>query len=629
MCGIAGVYSFDGMPADRHALLRSIRTLRHRGPDDTGLYVDGHVGLAHARLSIIDIDGGGQPMQTEDGSLAVTFNGEIFNYIELREELEGLGHQFRTRSDTEVILRMYQEFSDACVERFNGQWAFALWDRRIQRLLLSRDRFGVRPLYYTAAGNRFLFASEAKALFEYPEVERRIDIKALVQIFTFWVPLAPRTIFHGIQEIPPGHSVTVDKGGMRSYRHWTPHYTENTALNGDSGAQLLELLKSAVEQRLRSDVPVGAYLSGGLDSTLTAALIRRTATAPLKTFSVQFDDPEFDETPYQREAVAFLGTEHEEIRCTSADIGRVFPEVIRHTERPILRTAPAPLFLLSKLVHDRGYKVVLTGEGADEVFAGYDIFKEAKLRDFCARHPESHLRPLLYRRLYPYLPGLRAQSDAYRQAFFQTGEDALFGSHISRWRMTSKLRLFLSESIRQELRDYDPYDDLRGQLPTEFPEWNWLNRAQHLEMTYLLPGYILSSQGDRVAMAHSVEGRFPFLDHRVAEFASRLPSHLKIRALREKYLLKTCARGLVPESIRRRPKQPYRAPEAAALTGTEYVPELLSQDCIHKGGLFNAAAVERLTSKTLTGIGDNMAFVGILSTQILIDQFIHHANHNS
>ena len=301
---------------------------------------------------------------------------------------------------------------------------------------------------------------------------------------------------------------------------------------------------------LRSDVPVGAYLSGGLDSTVITALARQIAGGRLRTFSVAFDDPEFDESTYQDEVVRFLETEHTQVRCSAADIARVFPDVIWHTERPIVRTAPAPLYLLSRLVRDSGYKVVLTGEGADEMFGGYDIFKEAKIRAFWAAQPESTRRPLLLKRLYPYLQNVQSQPDAYLQAFFRVagGVSSCFFSHGPRWQLTSRLKLLFSSDVQQELASHDAYDELKSSLPDGFESWDWFSRAQYLETAVLLPGYILSSQGDRVAMAHSVEGRFPFLDHRVVRFAASLPPRLKMKSAEREVHLEASGRPARPSS---------------------------------------------------------------------------------
>ena len=615
-----------------------IEQIRHRGPDESGSFTDKQVGLASARLSIIDLASGQQPVHNEDKSVAIVFNGEIFNYIELRAELIQRGHRFRTNSDTEVILHLYEEQGADCVQVLNGQWAFAIWDSKRERLFLSRDRLGVRPLFYTVANGALLFGSEIKSIFAVSRVSREIDALALDQIFTFWVTIPPRTIFKEVMELPPGHSMIVHDGEVTVKRYWSLDYDRNPDAAADGrwseevyAEKLLELLVDATRIRLRSDVPVGAYLSGGLDSTVVAALIRKFTQTPLKTFSVAFDDPEFDESRYQQDAVRFLGTSHQEVRVTSEEIGQVFPDVIWHTETPILRTAPAPLYILSDLVRRDGYKVVLTGEGSDEMLGGYDIFKEAKIRRFWAAHPGSTVRPLLLKKLYPYLPNLQAQPGAYLQAFFQVRPDDRrreFFSHLPRWELTSRLKILFSDAIRSQIGPYDGYADVRDRLPPGYAGWDGFCQAQYLETTHLLPGYILSSQGDRMAMAHSVEGRFPFLDYRVVDFAARIPPNLKMKVLNEKYLLKRCASGLVPSSVLQRSKQPYRAPEGSCFfrgARRDYVDTLLSPARIAQDGIFNPRAVDRLVDKFHQGraIGskDNMALVGVLSTQLVVDQF--------
>jgi asparagine synthase (glutamine-hydrolysing) len=638
VCGIAGVLHGDRSPIDPHVLRRMLAPIRHRGPDASGVYVEGGVGLGHVRLSIIDLAGGRQPMANEDQSLWVTFNGEIFNYVELRETLLQKGHRFATQSDTEVILHLYEVFGEDCVRHFNGQWALAVWDQRRRRLFLSRDRLGIRPLFYAVTGRTFLFASEIKALLVHPQVHAEIDPRGLSQVFTFWSTLAPTTVFKGINELPPGHNLIIEGGETHVRRYWQLDY-DCAAWAMDQqqcAAELLDLLTRAARLRLRSDVPVGAYLSGGLDSSVTTALIKQCTDAPLRTFSVTFDEAEFDESGYQNQVIEALQTEHQQIRCSPQDIGRVFPQVIWHAERPVLRTAPAPLYLLSKLVHDEGYKVVLTGEGADEMLGGYDIFKEAKVRRFWAAQPDSAWRGALLQRLYPYLPNIQAQSLAYRKAFFHVRPedlaDPLF-SHVPRWNLTSRLKLFFSPELQSQMAEYDVCADCRAMLPDAYAGWDPFCQAQYLETVTLMPGYILSSQGDRVAMAHAVEGRFPFLDHRVAEFAARIPPRLKMKALNEKYILKRAAGHLVPPAVVRRPKQPYRAPDAQSFLGNgnqsvrhEYVDELLSPGRIREDGIFQPDAVEHLVQKVRSGraigVRDNMALVGILSTQLVVEQFV-------
>jgi len=639
MCGIAGMFNLDGGAVGPESLLGMIQMLVHRGPDDTGLYSENGVGLAHARLSIIDLAGGHQPMSNEDSSLWITFNGEIFNYLELREELLSRGHRFATNSDTEVILHLYEEKKENCVEYLNGQWAFAIWDNQRRRLFLSRDRLGVRPLFYTQVKKTFIFGSEIKAIFAHPGVTREIDVDGLDEVFTYWCTIPPTTLFRNIQELPPGHSMTVDGTGIAVRPYWHHQFEKasgavDPAREQSYAEELLDLLADATRIRLRSDVPVGAYLSGGLDSTITTALVKKVTNAKLRTFSISFDNAEFDESEFQNEAVRFLDTEHQDFRCTKNQIAEVFPDVVWHAEKPVLRTAPAPLYLLSRLVQNSGFKVVVTGEGSDEMLGGYDIFKEAKIRRFWKSRPDSKVRPVLLRRLYPYLQNIQNQSDCYRKAFFHIDVDPNlqpFFSHIPRWQLTAKLKTFFSDAVRAEISGDDGYSKVRSQLPQRYPSWDSFCQAQYLETKYLLPGYILSSQGDRMAMAHSVEGRFPFLDHRVVEFASKLPISLKMKVLNEKYLLKRCARGLIPPSIAKRSKQPYRAPEGCSFlqpAAREYMDDLLSPEQIRRDGIFDAPAVTKLVDKfrmgTAIGTKDNMGLVGIVSTQLLIHQFIRH-----
>lgn len=640
MCGIAGILGRKNGAVDRAMLGRMVAALSHRGPDGHGVHLDGEVGLGHARLSIIDLAGGKQPMSNPEGTIWIIFNGEIFNYVELRADLVNRGWRFTTKSDTEVILRLYEEMGEDCVRQLNGQWAFAIWDARHNKLFLSRDRMGVRPLFYASTPRRFLFASELKALFAGdPDLDRRIDLEALDQIFTFWVTLPPRTAFEGISQLPPGHSMIVHEGVTRIVKYWQPSYEpegtdDSRAIVKRRTEELLSLLQDATRIRLRSDVPVGAYLSGGIDSSLITALIQRAHKGSLRTFSVAFDDAEFDESSYQKQASAFLNTDHQQVRCSYRDIGQVFPEVVRHAEQPILRTAPAPLFRLSSLVHDSGFKVVLTGEGADEILGGYDIFMEAKIRRFWAMNPGSTRRPLLLKKLYPYMQNIQTQSGEYLKSFFHVTEshaESPFFSHLPRWQLTSMLKVFFSQAVRSQLRSHDVYRDMRDVLPLEYADWPDSCKAEYLETAYLLPGYILSSQGDRMTMAHSIEGRYPFLDYRVVEFAGKLSPSMKMKVLNAKFLLKHAADGLIPREIIHRPKQPYRAPDGKCFFQSStlpYVEELLSPRQILRGGIFDPSAVTALVNKFKTGraigVKDNMALVGILSTQLLTETFIDH-----
>lgn len=643
MCGFAGfvgeICTSDG---PQHLLSSMADAIAHRGPDGRGTYSTSDVGLAHVRLSIVGLGDGHQPMATEDGNFVIAFNGEIFNYVELREDLEARGCRFRTGSDTEVLLQLYAHEGDACLARLNGDFSFAIWDQRQRRMLIARDRMGVRPLFYAQHQGAIYFASEAKALLAVPGIEAQLDPLALDQIFTLWAPIAPRTIFKGIFELEPGAALVIEDGRVRTRHYWQLTYPDAAELRPQVGdrqqeEELRALLLDATRLRMRADVPVGSYLSGGLDSSLIVALAAPMAPAGLNTFSVTFDSVEHDEGMFQRQVAAALNTHHRSIACGSSAIAQAFPDVVRFAERPVLRTAPAPLFQLSALVRESGMKVVLTGEGADEVFAGYDIFREARVRRFCARQPRSRIRPHLFRKLYPYLPGLKQQTPEYLAAFFGAGKDnagdPLF-SHRPRFRSTASAKIFYSDDLKADLAGYDAAEDLASCLPSEFSRWHPLHQGQYLEARFLLPGYILSSQGDRMAMAHGIEGRFPFLDHRVVEFASRLHPDAKLRGLQEKHILRRVARNLLPEAVVHRPKQPYRAPDSSSFFNPEpaYVRELLDGQAVAAGGLFNSAAVARLRQKCqaqpVSGFRDNAAFVGILSTQLWLDSFSKDRSHS-
>ncbi|HYJ27528.1 MAG TPA: asparagine synthase (glutamine-hydrolyzing) [Nocardioides sp.] len=635
MCGICGVVDLDGPPPDRELVTRMIGRLRHRGPDGSGLYRDDHAALGHTRLAIIDTEGGAQPLCNEDETVWISFNGEIFNYVELGEELRRCGHRFRTASDTEVVVHAWEEWGEQCFTRFNGQWALALWDSRERRLVLSRDRLGVRPLFFTRDRRRIAFASEVKALMADPALPRAFDPIGLDEVLTYWSTVAPRTVFAGIEQLEPGHVAVLDGDGFRRHPYWSIDFPDRDAEPGQdieaNATELRERLVEAARLRfLRSDVPVGAYLSGGIDSAITAAVIARYTDAPLQTFSLRFTDAEYDEGVHQQKMVAELGAQHEEITVSPADVAEVFPEVVRHTETPVLRTAPAPLFLLSRLVRDNGYKVVVTGEGADEVLGGYDIFREGRVRAFWARDPGSATRDRAVELLYPWMARNPGSAPAFARSFFGQDLDADDPaiSHRPRWASTSAVKALLAPDVRAEL---DRGPDVVSRMPAGSDGWDPLSRAQWLEMTTLLPGYILSSQGDRMLMANSVEGRFPFLDKEVVELANRLPARHKLCGLDEKHLLKIAFEDLVPEQIRRRPKQPYRSPDTASFFSgppPEWLTEVTSPAALAAAGIFAPGPVAGLLAKAArtggvrAGNTDNMRLLAVVSTQLLHQQLV-------
>ena len=636
MCGITGIYTFS-RSADLNVdeLTRMTAALHHRGPDEVGLYIDDRVALGHARLSIIGLEDGLQPIHNEDESLWIVYNGEIYNYPELKEDLIRRGHQFYTETDTEVVLHLFEEFGEACFSKLNGQFALAIMDGKKKRLVLARDRVGIRPLHFIHQKDRFLFASEIKALLEAEGVELQLDPIALDQLFTFWTTLPGQTMFEGVREVPPGHYAILSEGHFQLIRYWNVDFptieaSEATSLE-DVVSDIQYLLTDAVRVRLRADVPVGCYVSGGLDSSGITAIVKRQFDPLVKTFGLCFEAEAFDERSYQEEMVTWLQTDHATLNATNSKIGAALPDVLWHCEKSILRMGPVPLYLLSELVHENGYKVVLTGEGADEIFGGYNIFREAKVREFWARNPDSTLRPRLLGRLYPYIfddPRLARNL----HVFFGKGLDqpnSPFFSHLIRWQNTSRLKTFFSSDLRGSLHEYDGYQDLASSLPHDFKSWDYLARAQFLETTTFLSNYLLSSQGDRMAMAHSVEIRLPFLDHRLVEYVARIPSRWKIRGMNEKYVLKRALKSDLPPRITNRPKHPYRAPVMEALLqggSRDMTLDSLAERAIQEAGLFDSRKVGLLLKKldTVSQASelDSMALVGILSTQLIYKQFV-------
>ena len=613
--------------------------LRHRGPDGTGLYIDRHFGMVNTRLAIIDLTGGDQPLCDERGRYWVMQNGEIFNYPELQTELAALGHRFATNSDTEVLAHAYEEWGVECLHRLNGEFAFAVWDRETSELFLARDRFGIRPLFLIENSGRLAFASEVKALLRHPDAARTFDPVAIVQAFTLWATEPARTSFAGIRELPPGHWLRVGPRGREERRWWDVRFASPDDARTDPESvlvdELAELLDDATRIRLRADVPVGTYLSGGLDSSAVTALAQRHTRHPVHAFAIGFTDAAFDETEEQNLVANRLGTEVTRIVMDGRAIAELMPRVVHLSEKPTLRTAPAPLLKLSETVRAAGYKVVLTGEGADEMFAGYDVFKLDKVRRFWSRYPDSQCRPRLLHRLYPYLAQDLGRAGRLLPNVFRSGltntDDPLY-SHRLRFEHAARSLRFLEPAMLDRGQAAgDPSNSVLSRLPDGYAAFSTLGRAQYIEISTFLTGYLLHSQGDRMLMGNSVEGRFPFLDHRVAEFAARLPDHAKLPGLREKYILRRAVQPLLPAEIVSREKRPYRAPILRAFMGPgapAYVGELLESSRLREAGIFAPSAVEQLVQKCrrnangFVSESDEMALVGVLSVMLLDELFV-------
>jgi len=647
MCGVCGVLALDGrleLPAG--APEGMIGLLRHRGPDGFGAWRDDRVFLGHARLAIIDPAAGAQPMTAGDGRCRIVYNGEVFNYLELRRELEALGHVFRTQSDTEVVLSAWLAWGPRCVDRFNGQFAFAIWDPARQELFLARDRFGICPLFVATHAGRLLFASEAKALGGFPGFVLEPDPSGLAEVLTYWANIAPASCFRGVAQLPAGHWALARPGRpaaaaagalpacLEAHRYWAPSFlpaAEDRRFvpageRRDLVAELRERLAQAVALRLRADVPVASYLSGGLDSSVVAALARRRTGDRLCTYGLGFEADGFDEREWQTLMVEHLGVDHHGIVADADLIVAHVREATWHAETPLPRTAPAPLLALSGAVHARDCRVVLTGEGADEVFVGYDIHREAKLRAFWSRRPDSVARPALLARLHAFQA---APPPAMLRAFYGhelTRTDDPLYSHRPRWRNGADG--FLAAELRQSIVADAAETRLLASLPPAFAGWGPVARCQYLEMAVFLSGYLLAAQGDRMLMARSVEGRFPYLDHELVEFAARIPVSVKLPNLTEKALLRSAAEDLVPAAVRARRKHPYRAPGSLSFTGA--AGRALVRECLLADGpgweLWDRDRVTALVRKWETGgrgLGqrDDSAFSAVLSGRLLQHEF--------
>jgi asparagine synthase (glutamine-hydrolysing) len=638
MCGICGIIDYRSKANSQADVELMLRSISYRGPDESGVYCSPCATLGSVRLSIIDIGGGQQPLSDLSGRFWIVFNGEIFNYKELRQDLETKGVVFRTMSDTEVLVQLYSMYGRKCLEMLNGQFAMAIWDNKKEELFIARDRVGIRPLFYNINNGVLSLASEIKALFRLNHISRELSPENLSQVYTFWSTITPNTPYKGIFELSPGHCATFTREGLKTEKFWELQFNTlpcNLSLH-DAMDRFHELFSDAVRIRLRADVEVAAYLSGGLDSSATVAYIKDIEPGILNTFSIGFNEKDFDETPFQNEAARYFNTSHKSMVCTSRDIADSFPAVIWHSETPMLRTAPAPMYLLSKLVRNNKIKVVVTGEGSDEILGGYDIFKEAKIKRFWASQPDSEKRPLLLTKLYPYLSQMKDVNPKILKMFYgyklEDVNNPLY-SHLLRFNNSNHIKKHFSDDLISQLKDYSALSVLEQRLPGNFSNWDQLSKSQWLETTVFMSGYLLSSQGDRMAMANSVEGRYPFLDYRVIEFCSTLPAHFKLNGLNEKFLLKKLLKNKIPENILKRPKQAYRAPIKSVFLdkeAPEYVKYMLSDSITKKAGIFNyksiAGVISRMEKTGVISETDNMVLTSVISTHLIHSQFIENRN---
>lgn len=555
MCGICGLYVKSARPVDGDLLTRMTDTLRHRGPDGEGRWIDGEAGLGHRRLSIIDLAGGGQPIANEDGTLHVVFNGEIYNFIELRAQLESAGHVFRTHSDTEVIVHAYEQWGRDCVRRFNGMFAFAIWDAASRELFIARDHLGIKPLYYTSVGSTFAFGSEIKALLQVPGCGSGIDPDALVQLFTFRHVPSPKTLFEGILKLPPGHWMSVSRAGITIQRFWNfipGPATRRARPENDLIEEYQYLLEDAVRLQMRSDVPVGLFLSSGIDSGVLLALMSQYASGPVKTFTIGFEDGDkTNETADAARLASMFGAEHQSRMLSPADYMQYYERYMMDLEEPVGNESAAAFYFVSRLAGAH-VKVALTGQGADEPWAGYDRYKGVKLSAIYSRLPAVVTRGI--GRIAARLPG--------RMERFKRGADSL-GEKDMLTRLTKvhsffnadmKRQLFKGDALRRFMDDPHGAGHSLRALHGDVGHLDPLSQVLYLDTRTNLPDDLLMVN-DKTSMANSLETRVPFLDYRLVEFVENLPPHLKLRGLTGKYLhKKACAKWLPKEVVHRKKK---------------------------------------------------------------------------
>ena len=633
MCGITGFLGYYRERGEqKDTLKRMISVLGHRGPDGWGFYTDPHVALGHARLSIQDLAGGHQPMTTE--RYVISYNGEIFNFIELRAELEKRGVKFRTTCDTEIVLKAFEMDGPTVFSSFNGQFAILLWDKKKKVLTIARDRYGIRPLYVLDHKGVFYFASELKCFDRIPGFRRSFNMKNLLEHGLLWNTLGDRTVFNDIISLPAGDYAEYCIGEdprYYSYYQLGENYDDPSADYEQAREDMVDLLSDAVRLRLRSDVPVGNYLSGGIDSSVIAHLTKIHNKDRFKTFAVSFTDKGYDESAYQREMVDRLKSDHIDLKIDYTMINGCLADAAYHFERPVFRTAPVPLYLLSKKVREENIKVVLTGEAADEILCGYDVFKEVRMLQMWRDNRDTANVGELLGQLYPHLSHYKDKTQMgfmkmYYEDFLDDFDNDLMGLNI-RMNNNRILGSYLNKDYAVSYDKEELLANLRETLPADYGRWSLLQKEQYLEMKTLLPGYLLSSQGDRMSMGHSVEGRYPFLDHRLVEKAFAYPDEYKLKGFSQKHILRDAFRDVVPPSIIDRPKQPYQAPDLKSFFTeghlTEEAAPFLSDKAVDRAGVFDKKYVNRLITKfsrrmpKQIGYRDNMLITFILSTQMI------------
>ncbi|MDQ3003898.1 MAG: asparagine synthase (glutamine-hydrolyzing) [Chloroflexota bacterium] len=603
MCGICGVVSFQSdMSVDLSVLKRMNDSIRHRGPDDEGYYHDTQASLAMRRLSIIDLHTGKQPISNETGDVWVVYNGEIYNFKDVRTKLERRGHIFKTQTDTEIIVHAYEEYGDDCVKHFNGMFAIALWDARKRRLFLARDRVGIKPLYYWADHSKLVFASELKALILHPDVPRQTNLAALDLFLTLEYVPAPHTIYEGIFKLLPGHTLTIENGELKIRQYWDVPYQPIRQSEEECGEILSGLIKESVRLRLISDVPLGAFLSGGIDSSTIVGYMSQNMSEPVQTFSIGFEDDTYDEVLYANAVAKHFRTNHH-VEVLKPDIASLVEQLVPHHDEPFADTSVFPTYLVSKLASQK-VKVVLSGDGGDELFAGYDTYIAEKLDRYYGRLPGA-LRQRVLPKFAEWLPPQSAKKGLINKVKRMVEGGALDPSlQHTRWMM------FLNSAEKDALYQSDLRATLNDRLTADYfggyfekaNRFDSLAQQQYVDIKTYLADDILTKV-DRMSMAVSIEARVPLLDYHIVEFALNLPAHMKLRKGRTKSILRQAVKNMVPQLVLEKPKEGFSIPMKHWLC-TSLKPmmlDLLSKAALQKHGYFDHQVVAEWIQEHLAG----------------------------
>ena len=631
MCGICGKYSFiKQTPVDKDLLHKMCDVMIYRGPDDEGYYLNGNIGLGMRRLSIIDLETGNQPIHNESKDIWIVYNGETYNCLELRQELEKKGHKFYTRSDTEVIVHCYEEYGDECVSKLRGMFAFAIWDEQKQRLLLARDRLGIKPLFYTVTNGNLLFASEIKSILQDREVKREVNFKALHSFLSLNYIPHPDTIYQGIHKLPQGHILVCERGKIKIRQYWDIKFIENKINKREEeyAEELREILKESIRLRLLSDVPLGVLLSGGVDSSTITALMSTLVAQPIKTFSIGFEEKSFNELEYARMVAKQYGTEHHEL-IVKPDAAEILFKLAWHFDEPFADSSAIPTYLVSKLAREH-VTVALSGEGGDEVFAGYHTYTAYRAAQLYERIP-SLLRKKIIRPIVHSLPvSTKKVSFDYKAKIFVDGDE------LSPERRHYWWKLIFSEEAKQQLYSENvnagnEFEDSYQIFAQHYQSTNakdLLNKLLYVDAKVLLANDILVKT-DRSSMANSLEARVPILDHKVVEFAASIPPELKLKGFQTKYILKKAMVPLLPKKVLYRKKQGFSIPMTSWLKNelNEMVLDILSPYELKKAGYFNPDYVNHILTQHFDGVKDNCRPIwGLLAVMLWHKTFMENSN---